>query len=187
MLFNPRVHHRRSIRLKGYDYTLEGAYFVTLTAWQRECTFGRIQEGKVVLSEVGKLIENCWLRLEQAFTIQLDVWVIMPNHFHGILCIQDSRTSKTTTRTSYNECKSFSINASSKGRPIGTESGSLGAILQNFKSVSTRKCNQLRSTPGAQFWQRNYYERIIRDEEEWEKIRLYIQENPIRWTEDAEM
>lgn len=184
MPFDPQVHHRRSIRLKGYDYTQAGAYFVTLVAWQRECLFGSMRNDRVVLSDMGKTVTNYWLRLPKTFNIQLDEWVIMPNHLHGIIVIEhNSRDDASSDNYEYKVKATWS---DSSLHPIGTTHGSLGAILQNFKSVSTRKINQIQGTPGVPIWQRNYYERIIRDEEEWGRIRLYIQENPARWMGDVE-
>jgi REP element-mobilizing transposase RayT len=184
MPFDPQVHHRRSIRLKGYDYALPGAYFVTMLAYQKKCLFGNILGDKVVFSEIGKKVRDCWLRLPKTFNIRLDEWVIMPNHLHGIIWILDSGMGEATAQTDYHDFKSFPAVASPQQRPIGTKPGSLGAIIQNFKTVSTRKSNQMQGTPGVSIWQRNYFERIIRDEEEWGRIRLYIQENPARWIED---
>jgi len=184
MPFDLQVHHRRSIRLKGYDYSQAGAYFVTLVAYQSECLLGNVRDDKIVLSEKGEIIKAYWLRLPKIFNLQLDEWVIMPNHLHSIIWILDSDTGDATAQINNLKTIFFLAVASPKQRPIGTKTRSLGAIIQNFKSVTTRKINQLRGTPGLPTWQRNYYERIIRDEGEWGRIRLYIQENPARWIED---
>jgi REP element-mobilizing transposase RayT len=186
MPFDPHIHHRRSIRLKGYDYSQVGAYFVTLVASHRECWLGSMLGDKVVLSEMGKVVKGCWLRLPKSFNVQLDEWVILPNHLHGIIWILDSGMGESTAQTGYHDSKSLPAVASPQQRPIETKPGSLGAILQNFKSMSTRKINQMRGTPGLRIWQRNYYERIIRNEDEWGRIRLYIQKNPAQWLEDMD-
>jgi putative transposase len=207
MPYNPQVHHRRSIRLKGYDYTLPGAYFVTLVAWQRECLFGTIQDDESVLSQVGNTVAACWRHLPAFFAIRLDEWVIMPNHFHGILLIEAQGKGEASASAARAVSQFHLADAQGKGeasataiqavsrphladaspqRPIGTPPGSLGAIVQNFKSITTRKINQLRHTPGVPVWQHNYYERIIRDEAEWDRIRQYILDNPRRWQEDDE-
>jgi putative transposase len=185
MPYNPQVHHRRSIRLKGYDYTLPGAYFVTLVAWQRECLFGTIQDDESVLSQVGNTVAACWRHLPAFFAIRLDEWVIMPNHFHGILLIEAQGKGEASVSAA-RAVSQFHLADASPQRPIGTPPGSLGAIVQNFKSITTRKINQLRHTPGVPVWQHNYYERIIRDEAEWDRIRQYILDNPRRWQEDDE-
>lgn len=88
MAFNPDIHHRRSLRLKGYDYSSVGAYFVTICTWQRECLFGAIEDGEMRLNTMGLIVESLWCRLPEHFTnIDLDTYAIMPNHFHGILQI----------------------------------------------------------------------------------------------------
>lgn len=148
MPFDPQVHHRRSVRLKGYDYSQAGAYFVTLIAYQSECLLGNLHDDKIVLSEMGKIVNAYWLRLPKIYFLQLDEWVIMPNHMHGIIWILDSDASYATAQTDDHISKSFVSVASPKLKPIGTKPGSLGAIVQNYKSVTTRKINQLRGTPG---------------------------------------
>ena len=103
MPYTPLVHHRRSNRLKGYDYSLAGVYFVTLVTWHRDLLFGRIHGNKVDLSDMGKIINVCWLRLTNSFNVHLDEWVIMPNHFHGILWIKDSSKGEATAYRDYHQ------------------------------------------------------------------------------------
>jgi REP-associated tyrosine transposase len=171
MKFNPDRHHRRSIRLSGYDYTQPGAYFVTICTRQRECTLGVVQDQTVILSPSGQIAKQCWNALASHFLfLNLDAFVIMPNHLHGIIVITHSEQSKSET--------AIPVRPSS---PKGTQSDSLSAILQNFKSVSTRKINQVHQNRGATVWQRGYYERVIRDDTELSRIRQYIETNPNRW------
>jgi REP element-mobilizing transposase RayT len=181
MKFDPSQRHRRSIRLKGYDYTQPGAYFVTLVTADRACLFGEILEGEIWPNPIGKIVEKCWYDLERHFpTISLDEFILMPNHLHGIICMGEASASLKR-----NFQPVFAADASPQ-RPIGTAPGSLGAIIQNFKSVSTRKINQVLGNSGQKVWQRNYYERIIRDEAELNRIRQYILNNPIRCELDNE-
>jgi putative transposase len=164
MKFNPDHHHRRSIRLPGYDYSQPGAYFVTICTRQRECSFGTVQDRVVVLSEIGKIVQQCWYALPKHFLfIDIDSFVIMPNHLHGIVII--------------NEYGQDSALAPSDG----TRANSLSAIVQNFKSVSTRKSTRMLQNRTSPIWQRGYYERIIRDETEINQVREYIETNPVRW------
>jgi putative transposase len=157
MPYNPLVYHHRSIRLKNYDYTLPGAYFVTMNVWHRERLFGTIQHGEMRLTPAAQIVAACWQRLPAAFAIRLDAWVIMPDHFHGIIVIEPDRKGEAADRWACVEEKRIWSAASPQPpqppqptqRPIGTQPGSLGAILQNFKSVSTRQINQARRTPGA--------------------------------------
>ena len=184
MPYDPRIHHRRSIRLKGYDYTAPGAYYVTLNVLQREPLFGEIMNGEMVYSEMGKIATDCWQRLGDFFPLRLDAWVLMPDHLHGIIMIEGTGILKGEASAGASiDARLITADASpqhASQQPTGTKSASLNAIIQNYKSISTRKINQYRKTPGASVWQRDYYERVIRDEVEWQRIRRYILDNPLR-------
>ena len=155
-------HSRRSNRLKGFDYSLPGAYFVTLVTFSRACLFGKVSGEDLELNLLGQCAATILQTLPFHFHIDLDEWVVMPNHVHAIFFIP-GRTY-----------------------PHGTMPASLGAIVQNYKSVSARNINAIRNTPGSVVWQRNYYDRIIRDDRELERVRGYILDNPRRWMEDLE-
>ena len=171
MKYDPNVHHRRSIRLQGYDYSQAGAYFVTICTRNRKCIFGEILGGEMRLNEVGRIVSREWIRTAEIRTeIELDAWVVMPNHFHAILVIADRRGTARRAPT----VEQF-------GRPV---SGSVPTIVRSFKSAVTKRVNELCHTPGTPLWQRNYWERIIRNEREWNRIREYIQNNPIQWELD---
>jgi len=169
--FDRDKRHRRSIRLRGYDYTQAGAYFVTICSHGRECLFGEILEGEMELNQYGKVIAASWEKVNREYPgLKLDRWVVMPNHLHGIIAINDrtpggSRTAPTTDMR-------------------GPKT--LGRLLGAFKTVSTKQINILRGTPGVPLWQCNYYERIIRDEDELDRIRSYIEDNPRMWEMDRE-
>jgi len=176
-------HHRRSIRLPGYDYAQAGAYFVTICTHQRECLLGQVHGGAVRLSDYGELVEECWRGLPLHFGhIEVDVHVIMPNHIHGIILILGEAPDGGSAGR-YRPALPPS-GASPLQPANGTRPGSLSAIVQNLKSVSARRINQLRGTPGAAVWQRNYYEHIIRNERRLAEVRRYILENPARWDLD---
>ncbi|NOX88910.1 MAG: transposase [Calditrichaeota bacterium] len=180
MKYNPQKHHRRSIRLKGYDYSQPGSYFITICTQNREMLFGDVADGRMILNTIGKIIDYHWQRLPQHFkNIELDEYQIMPNHFHGIIRIVGAMHSAWGIRTQRN-------NATENASPLphGTKPGSLGAIMQNFQSITTRKINKIRKTPGVRIWQRNYWEHIIRNEQELNRIRQYIIENPLKWQDD---
>ena len=181
--YDPQKHHRRSIRLKGYDYSQPGAYFFTLVAEGRQPVFSQVQDGIAVLTEIGRIVQRAWFRLPAFFPVILDEHILMPDHFHGILFIQQTDDGRCKGEASD---KPISLHNDIPGPMFcpnenGTQPGSLNAIIQNFKSTSTRKINQYRGTPGLDVWQRNYYERIIRDEEELNRARVYIRCNPFRW------
>ena len=159
MTFNPNKHHRRSIRLAGYDYVAEGWYFITICVQDKECVFGEIVENNMILNITGKIIDYHWRKLPKHFeNIELDQYQIMPNHFHGIIYIVGAKHSGEKDAI---KCKKIDVNASPLQMPYGTNSGSLRAIIQNFKSVTTRKINKIEKTNHIHFkWQRNYYEHI---------------------------
>jgi putative transposase len=171
-LHDSNHHHRRSIRLPGWDYTQAGAYFVTSCAFKAECLFGQVVNGEMVLNEYGRIVEEEWQRTGQLRPyVALDAYVIMPNHFHAILWLaEDSRGTARRAPTQ----RQF-------GQPVAK---SLPTIIDAFKSAVSRRVNRQRDTPGGQVWQRNYYEHIIRSEHALEAIRRYIGDNPARWELD---
>jgi putative transposase len=170
--FNPNRHHRRSIRLDGYDYRRPGAYFTTICTHEREPVLAEIHSGTIRLSKTGQVVVCCWLALPRFFpNVELDSWVLMPDHIHGVILLFNGSNASGADH----------VIANPSPRPNGTAPSSVPAIIQNFKSVSTRKTNQLLSTSGARLWQRNYFERIIRTDRELDSIRRYIDENSARW------
>ncbi len=183
-----RLFHHRSIRPPEFDYTRSGAYYVTLVTQDRVERFGDLAGGEMRLNPLGKIVAATWNCLPAHFPIQLDAWVIMPNHFHAILWIcEDDRNVRAK-----HSAKAIGSGDTQPGRmprpspAAGTKSGSLNAIAQNFKSVTTRKVNAYLKTAGQPLWQRNYYEHVIRDDEDLDRIRLYIQTNPLYWDRDPE-
>ncbi len=98
MIYDPQKHHRRSIRLRGYDYSQAGAYFVTICTRNHESIFGQIMEGEMILNEYGQVMTECWIWLAKQFAyLDLDEWVVMPNHLHGIIIITDARRGGSRT------------------------------------------------------------------------------------------
>ena len=174
MPFYPQKHHRRSIRLRNYDYSQVGAYFITVCTWNKECLLGSIENGEITLNEYGMIVEKEWLMTEKMRSnIRMDKYIVMPNHFHGIIIINTN-------------CRGTLQRAPTKeqfGRPI---SNSIPTIIRLFKSTTTKQINQIRNTPGIPLWQRNYYEHIIRNEKALENIRRYIEVNPLLWVFDTE-
>lgn len=168
---------RQSIRLKGYDYTGPGAYFITICTHRRAFLFGDVVNGEMCLNRAGQVVTDEWTRsVTIRREITLDEFVVMPNHIHGIVWIVPV------------------------GAHVGAHGGaplhgqallhrpprSLGSFVAGFKASVTRGINALRQTPGAPVWQRNYHEHIIRTEESLNRIRQYILDNPVRWTLDRE-
>ena len=183
MTYDPRKHHRRSIRLKGWDYAGAGAYFVTICTHRRENLFGEIVAGEMRLNDCGRVAQWYWEALPGRVPgLQLDAYVVMPNHLHGLLVLGKGEASAGQVPDHF---RPRAADASPL-RPRGTERGSLGAIIQNYKSITTRRLNTVAGTPGAPVWQRNYYEHIVRDARALNAIRAYIRNNPFKWALDRD-
>ncbi len=167
--------NRRSIRLKDYDYAQAGAYFVTICTHNHVCLLGEIVEGEMALNEFGRIVQEEWMKTEQLRpNVSCGKFVVMPKHFHGVLIINyDGRGVLQYART--------------PSAPTGFKSPSqtIGAIVRGFKSAVTKQINHLCQTPGQKFWQRNYYEHIIRNEDDFQRINEYIENNPLKWELDA--
>ncbi|MEW6571733.1 MAG: transposase [Nitrospirota bacterium] len=181
--YNPDIRHRRSIRLKGYDYSEAGAYFVTICTKDRECLFGDVVNGEMRLNEAGKMVQKWWYEIATKFrNIELDGSVIMPNHLHGIIVISvdNCRGEVSSPVLKTDETKT----RKEGGVPPPLRKRTLGQIVAYFKYQTTKQINQNRNTPRVPVWQRNYYDRIIRNETELNKMREYILNNPLNWETD---
>lgn len=168
-------HHRRSIRLPGYDYSAAGAYFITICTQARECLFGQVMDGEMRLNAMGEIVREEWEK-SAAMRVEIEIceYVVMPNHFHAIVVIRwgDRPVARTEERPV------------APTPPTGPKPKSIGALIAGFKSAATTRINQIRKTPGAPVWQRNYYEHIIRGEQSYEKIAEYILNNTQQWEAD---
>ncbi len=172
MKFNPDIHHRRSIRLRHYDYSQAGAYFLTICTHNRECLFGEISGDRMVLNELGRVIESVWMELTTRYpNIELDAFGVMPNHIHGIIVIVDSPNVGAIHELPLRLHRRRML---------------IPKIVGYLKMNTAKQINQINDTPGVPVWQRNYYEHIIRDEDELNRIRKYIIENPLQWQLDQE-
>lgn len=171
-----RSAERRSIRLAGYDYRLPAGYFVTICTYDRQPLFGVIRDGVMNLSPFGIVARDEWFRMPLHRTGLLlfeAEFVVLPNHVHGIVWLTDDRVL-AANETSIESAQHPRLRA-----------GSLGAIIGGYKAAVARRINQLRGTPGAPVWQRNYWDHIIRTEQELERIQEYIHDNPARWSADV--
>lgn len=164
-------HHRRSIRLPGYDYNQPGAYFVTICTWQKTILFGDIFDGEMKHTSFGKIALRELERLPQRFShILLDCFTVMPNHIHMIVMISSNNMSQVSLTEQF-------------GRPV---SGSIPTIVRSYKSAVTSQIKMRRDSPKSPIWQPNYYEHVIQNETEWGQIRMYIENNPNEWESDSE-
>lgn len=190
MVYNPEIHHRRSIRLKEFDYSNAGAYYITLCSFERNNIFGTIENGQILLNECGEIIKTEWLKTpEMRSEIELDEYVIMPNHFHGIIWIDRRGTMhRALTERALSE---YEENTGTKHRAPTVEqfgkptSNTIPTIIRGFKSSVTKQFNILRNNPGIPVWQHNYYEHVIRDDRDLLNIRQYIRNNHRNWDEDG--
>jgi REP element-mobilizing transposase RayT len=162
-----------STRLADWDYSSAGYYFVTICTYNREILFGNISDNVMILSEYGNIVKEEWLKsTEIRKEIELDEFVIMPNHVHGIIIINHDDDVETNGRSSLQQ-KQFSM-----------QPKSIPSFIAGFKSSATKRINIARNMKGNPVWQRNYYERIIRNEKELHQIRAYIHNNPLNWYKD---
>jgi len=206
--YNPNIHHRRSIRLKGYDYSQAGLYFITICCQDRACLFGEIVwtnriRAEMILNEYGQIAFNEWLKTPEIRpNVELGEFVIMPNHMHGIIRLsgrgelhspenelhspenelhspENMGVFKTPQRTIENE------DIGEKGEfnsPPRSPSQTIGAIIRGYKSSVTKQVGLLGFD--EKLWQRNYYEHIIRNEQSYQTISDYIINNPTKWADD---
>jgi REP element-mobilizing transposase RayT len=178
MKYDPQKHHRRSIRLKGHDYTQPGAYFVTICAYQRMHVFGEVENGEMILNETGKIARDEWFKtaeIRSYVNLYENEFVIMPNHGHGIIWIVDDVGARRR-RARTDVIEKF-------GKPV---KGSIPTIVRAYKSAVTYAVNGAQNMRGAVLWQKNYYEHIIRDERELNNIGWYIINNPLNWQLDRD-
>jgi REP element-mobilizing transposase RayT len=158
------VPQRISARLPAFDYTRPGAYFVTVCTHERRCVFGRVQNRGVLLSKGGQIVEEEWLRTaEKRPYVMLDSYVIMPNHVHGVIIIQEH------------------VRPSSLTRSAGLTRQSLSSIVGGFKAAASRRIALLTDIGRPHLWQRGYHEHIVRNDDDLRSIREYIANNPARW------
>jgi putative transposase len=212
MTYNPDIHHRRSIRLQGYDYTSAGAYFITICIQNRECLFGNIIVGatpractEMVLNQAGNMIQTVWDEIPIHYPgIEIDEFVFMPNHIHGIIVIGavgatpcgcpvlSSRgcPDPGTGASGENDGQAWGPGQAQGPAPtMNTGALALGDIVHRFKTMTTKRYADGVKQSGWQsfagkLWQRNYWEHIIRNEMELNRIREYINDNPTQWESD---
>jgi putative transposase len=169
---------RRSVRLQGHDYSSVNVYFITICSYQKECFFGEIRDGIMDLNDFGLVIRKSWLDTEALRSnVLLGEFVIMPNHFHGLIWITGECTARdrgTARRAPTTE---------QFGKPVH---GSLPTIVRSFKAAAIKRINELRGSAGVPVWQRNYYEHMVCDYADLSRIEGYIRNNPTNWNTDEE-
>jgi REP element-mobilizing transposase RayT len=189
-MYDPKIHHRRSIRWQRHDYSSPGAYYVTICVQDHRCLLGNVDAGVMNLNDAGRMVASGWLQIPSLFpTMQLDEHVVMPNHFHGIIQIVGAPPEGAHNVGA----PLVGARGQAQGLPLrwpgATPAPTLWDAVGAFKSLTTdhymigvHKFGWPRFR--GHFWQRNYYDHVIRDQRELEKIREYIRRNPLMWTCD---
>jgi putative transposase len=168
-----RTHHRKSIRLKEYDYSTPGEYFITICTRNLVCILGEIVDGEMRLSKAGIIVKQCWEEIPKHFqNVELDEHIVMPNHIHGIIILTEpvGAIHESPLRMTQYQRRTMK----------------LSKIIGRFKITAAKEINLLCRTPGHSVWERNYYEHIIRNKKNLNNIRDYIANNPIQWFYDDE-
>jgi len=184
MKYNPEIHHRRSIRLKEYDYSQAGAYFITLCIQQKVCLFGTIVDEKMILNSAGKRVDHWWNELKNKYgNIELGEYIIMPNHFHGIIIVGANLCVRPDNLRPEINNQIKNMEQTHRSAPT------VGEMIQWFKTMTTneyiRNVKQNGWEPfSGKLWQRNYYEHIIRNDKSLENISEYIVYNSNNWAKD---
>jgi putative transposase len=209
--------NRKSIRIKGYDYSQNGAYFVTICTHNKQCLFGQVESGKMVLNKLGLLVEGVWRDISKHYeSVLIDEFVVMPNHVHGVICLQDGWAqlgvinhaptqvahdanvgarlgviNHAPTQNDANVGAQFiapEINPAAQfiAPTTNLTSPTLGEVVRAFKARASQASKTIRAVDSKILWQRNYYEHIVRGEPDLHAIREYINNNPKQWHLDRE-
>jgi len=162
-------------RLKNWDYSSNGHYFITVCTKKRECFLGKIENNEMILNDYGKIVETCWFDLPNHYhNLRLDKFIVMPNHFHGIMIVDNS-----IVETGLKPVSTITNNMDDTKKRHG-----LFEFVRALKTFSSRRINELRNSPGMPVWQPRFHDRIIRNENELNRIREYIVNNPHNWVKD---
>ena len=188
MPYNADIYHRHSLRLCKYDYSQAGAYFVTVCTHNKECLFGEIQDGVISLNDAGKIVHSVWDKLPISFPgIIPDEFIVMPNHCHGILLFAGAERALPRLNGLPGSSGPAEMPSSKTTRKGAASSApTLGDVVRTFKSKSAVNVNRFLNRSARPLWQRNYYEHIVRSEDELNIIRDYISQNAARWAVDDE-
>ncbi len=206
MPYNPEIHKKQSIRLKGYDYTREGLYFITICVQNRECLFGKIENGEMELNDIGIMADKYWIEIPNHYPqVTLHEHIVMPNHIHGIIeiignrhdvgiCHDDAgichdgvgichgKSLQDTTDNIVGTCHGMSLQQPHERQFAKPIAGSVSTIINQYKSAVKRWCNKNNCEYFQ--WQPRFHDHIIRNEQSYETISNYIINNPAKWQED---
>lgn len=173
--------------MPGFDYSLPGAYFVTVCADRRKCLFGEIVLNEMKVSEFGAIVNECWMEIPRHFAnVQLAAHVVMPNHLHGLLAIDETIRTRERRVAQDRAQHAAPLPADVAGKRREIVAGSLPAIIRSFKAASTKRVRDVLGKPGFVLWQRNYYDSVLRHAKEFRNAQRYIIENPLKWYADRD-
>jgi putative transposase len=197
MKYDPKIHKRRTIRLKGFDYSGDGMYHIVIRTKNGVCVFGKVDVGEMKLSPSGEIAKKCWKEIPEHFrNVELDQYVVMPNHIHGIVVIKalvraihESPIPESSPGSGGSPIPEEVFHTSPPESPIPETTLErrrmlIPKIVGRFKMNSAKEINGLQGTSGTPFWQRGYYEHVIREGKDLDRIRQYILDNPANWTND---
>ena len=172
---------RKLTRLQGYDYSQAGGYFITICAHDRTSIFGRIVDGKMELNSLGEIVRKEWVNSgEIRKEVVIDEFIVMPNHFHGIVFLFPEDENTGDHRDRFKDVD----DRRSPRHPVGPAKKSLGALIAGFKAACTRRAREMTGKPDFEIWQRSYYDHVIRNERDLAALREYIDNNPLKWELD---
>ncbi|MEA4930775.1 MAG: transposase [Anaerolineaceae bacterium] len=187
MKTNQLIPHHRKHRLPEFDYSQPGTYFVTIVTQDRKTLFGQIVDGEMVLNNIGKMVEEVWIAIPDHFpNVELGGFVFMPNHFHGIVTITEGATHGTKSGAPISNLVEATHASPLPRVSKGPIPGSIGAITGSIKSATTKAFHEFPGHSEDRLWQQGFYDRVIRNEREFEAIYDYILANPMNWDEDEE-
>lgn len=170
-----------SIRIQGWNYGSKASYFVTIVTKGRDPFFGKVESGKMEFNEIGKIAQEEWLKtieLRPDMNLKMGEFVVMPNHFHGIIEIGENEYNK---KQFFNQLANNTNEDNQNQNKFGPQSKNLASIIRGYKSAVTTQSRKISPIFG---WQANYFESIIRDSKSYKTIEYYIKNNPKNWTED---
>lgn len=183
-----------STRLKNWDYSANGYYFVTICTDNMQRIFGKVIDGKMVLSDVGKIAESELLKsFEIRAELFCEIYCVMPNHIHVLVRIKNVNeethgSASVTINNNIFSADGFNKNISAKADKRDGVAyrvpKSISSFVAGFKSSATKKINEFRNTPKLPVWQERFHDHIVRNEEEFNRIRMYIKNNPLKWEKD---
>lgn len=171
--YDPQIHKRRSIRLPHHNYAGTSSYFITICSHQRQCLFGEVEGERTRLNHLGYVAQKCWKNIPEHFPhVTIDEFVLMPNHLHGILHFcSDTEAKEKRIQPAFAQ---------------GRQAKTLGSVIASYKAAVAKQIRQTCNSPHLKVWQRNYYEKIVRDQTSLYAFRTYIQQNPLQWYLDAD-